>query len=364
MKTNKELILGELKNSFSAPMEWQRGMQIPMVHNMQLWNTPSNGAVDSASTGYRFTQYTTTLIRAKVVDQKFYTIPFADYVPVIPGEAAWLEEIKTNLVYKVGGTFEQGLINLGNQRTRLARVETALTPVNQPIATWGKKYDYSIIEVNKALAANNWAVVESKLKGLKTEWDLGLQKVCYLGVLSDLTNFPGLFANANVNINTSLITTNISSMTYTQLNALVAGIVDAYWENSNHTAMPTHFAIPQNDFLGMSAFVNPQFPLAGSMFLNALHEAFKVTTQNPNFVIYPVLYGDMASNAGYWTTNGTQRYCLYRKDPDSVRMDIPLDYIPTPAIPVGAVEFEGAAYGQFTSPVILRPAEVLYFDHT
>jgi hypothetical protein len=361
--TSQELILKELKNSFSQPMGWRPGMSLPMVHNMKLANA-SNGNIDSSAAGYRYTMYTTTLIRAAVVAQKFYRIPFAEYVPVIPGEAAWLEEIKTNLVYSIGGTFEQGIVNLGNQQTRLARVETAVSPVTQTIATWAKKYDFSIIEVNKALAADNWNVQEGKMKALKTEWDLGLQKMCFLGILQNQTQFPGLLSNAAVNINNSVIEANISTLSYAAFNTLVATILDAYWENSNHTAMPDHFGIPQSDWLGLGAFINPQYPLADSTYLAVLLKVFREVSGNPNFVIYPVLYGDMATNAGYWTSNGTQRYVLYRKDPESVRMDLPLDFVLTAPIPVGAVEFEGAGYGQFTSPVILRPAEMLYFDHT
>lgn len=350
----KELIMSELKNS--APMNWQPGMT--------LSNTPSNGLIDSSTLGYQYTIQTTTLIRAETVNQKFYTVPFADYIPVIPGEAAWMETIKTNLVYKIGGNFEQGIVNIGAEKNTFSKVNVGTSPVNQSVALWAKMYDYSVFEVNKALALNNWDVVAGKLEALKTEWDLGLQKVSFLGLLSDINNFPGLLSQPNVNVNTTVITKNISTFTPADFEAFVAAILAAYFANSNNTVLPDHFSIPMDDYLGLAAFINPSFPLAGSMFIDALENAFKKITGNANFRVYGVLYGKMATNAGYWTPNGTQRYCLYRKDPKSVRMDLPLDFVLASPVPVGPVQFEGLGYGQFTGVISFRPAEMLYFDHT
>lgn len=354
--TPKELILQELKNS--APIEWKPGMS--------LSNTPSNGAIDAASLGYQYTIQTTTLIRARVVEQKFYEIPFASYVPVIPGEGAWMETIKTNLVYKIGGTFEQGIVNTGSNQEKFARMTVGTAPVTQSVATWAKSYDYSVFEVNKALALNNWDVVQGKLASLKKEWDLGIQKTSFLGLLQDQTNYPGLLSQPNVNINLTVITKNISSFgsAGADFQTFVSLVMAAYFANSNNTVMPDHFAIPMDDFLGLAIFINPAFPMSGSMMIDVLENAFKKITSNPNFVVYGVLYAKMSVNAGYWAANGTQRYMLYRKDPESIRMDLPQDFVLASPVPVGPVTFEGLGYGQFTGVIAFRPAEALYFDHT
>ena len=309
MKTSKELILAELRNSH--PLEWRPGMQIPVgANHYQLWNTPASGAagnVDSSAAGYQYAIQTTTLIRAKTVDQKFYTIPFAEYIPVIPGEAAWLEDIRTNEVYSIGGSFEEGLVNQANQKSALSRVTTAITPVTQKIALWAKKFDYSIFEINKALAADNWNPIEGKTKSLKQNWDLGLQVVAFLGLLSDQTNFPGLLSNPNINVNTAVITKNLSSFAYADFQTFVSTVMSAYVSNSNNTEMPDHFGIPLADWLGLAAYVNPQYPLPGTMLVDALQNAFAKITGNASFKIFPILYGNMAVNAGYWTVNGTYR---------------------------------------------------------
>jgi hypothetical protein len=353
MRTPKQLIEAELRNS--APVPWTPGMSL---------QNATNGAIDSATQGYQYAIQTTTLIRAETVNQKFYEIPFANYIPVIPGEAAWMETIKTNLVYKLGGSFEQGIINTGSNQQKFAKMNVGTAPVTQTVALWAKSYDYSIFEVNKALALNNWDVVSGKLEALKMEWDLGIQKLSFLGLLQDNVNFPGLLSQAGVNANLTVIQKNISSFLTADWQSFVAAVLAAYFANSNNTVMPSHFSIPMDDYLGLAAFVNPSFPLAGSMFIDLLEAAFKKITGNPNFVVYGVLYGKMSVNAGFWTVNGTQRYCLYRKDPKTLRMDLPMDFVLAAPVPVGPVTFEGLGYGQFTGVVAFRPAEIYYFDHT
>lgn len=354
MRTPRQLIEQELKNSTPVPIQWTPGMTL----------LNANGAIDSATLGYQYTVQTTTLIRAETVSQKFYEIPFANYIPVIPGEAAWMETIKTNLVYQLGGNFEQGIVNTGSNEQKFAKVNVGTAPVTQTVALWAKGYDYSVFEVNKALALNNWDVVSGKLEALKTQWDLGIQKLSFLGLLQDQTNFPGLLSQPDVNINLTVITKNISSFSYTDFQTFVSAILAAYFLNSNNTVMPDHFAMPIDDYLGLAVYINPQFPMAGSMLIDALENAFRKITGNAAFEVYGVLYAKMLTNAGYWATNGTQRYCLYRKDPKSVRMDLPQDFILAPAVPVGPVTFEGLGYGQFTGVKSFRPAEMLYFDHT
>lgn len=351
----KELILQELQNA--GTVAWTPGMKL---------NNATNGAIDSSGLGYQYAIQTTTLIRAQVVEQKFYEIPFASYVPVIPGEGAWMEDIKTNLVYKLGGYFEQGIVNTGSNQQKFAKVNVGTSPVTQTVALWAKSYDYSTFEVNKALALNNWDVVSGKLSALKKEWDLGIQKTSFLGLLQDQTNFPGLLSQGSVNINLSVITKNISAFGATggEFQTFVSLVMAAYFANSNSTVLPDHFAIPMDDYLGLAIFINPAFPVAGSMMIDALENAFRRITGNPNFVVFGVLYAKMSVNAGYWTANGTQRYCLYRKDPESVRMDLPQDFILAAPVPIGPVTFEGLGYGQFTGVIAFRPAEMLYFDHT
>lgn len=336
----------------------------------QQWNPSmalslrnANGDVDATSLGYQYTIQTTTQIRAQVVKQKFYEVPFAEMVPVIPGTGAWLEDIKTNLVYDVAGPFETGLISLASGPSQLATVDVGTAPITAKIATWAKGYTYSVPEVQKALASNNWDVISGKMEALKRNWDLGLQKIAFLGYKDDLTNFPGLLTNASVNINLTRIGKNISSMSSSEFSTLVAGILADYFSNSNSTVLPDTFIMPMSDYLGLATPVASGFPIVSM--LDYLLDAFKKITGNPNFRINGLAYSDLANNKGYINgATGKYRYCLYRNDPETVKMDLPVDFNLTPAGTANNFNWQGVAVGQFTGAIVYRVPEVYYFDHS
>ena len=45
-------------------------------------------------------------------------------------------------------------------------------------------------------------------------------------------------------------------------------------------------------------------------------------------------------------------------------MFVPVDFMLNPAGTANNWQWQGVAAGQFTSPIIIKPAEVLYFDHS
>lgn len=341
-----DILRKELRNSAG----WQPGMQL---HN-------SNGDVDTASLGYQYTIQTTTAIRAEVIKQKFYEVPPADFMPVIVGTGAWMESIKTNLQYDVAGGFEAGIISTAQGPSQLAHVDVATAPVNAKIITWAKGYIYTVPEVAKALAANNWDVVSAKLEALTRHWQLGIQKIAFLGMLQDLSDVPGLLSNPSVNVNTSVITKAINSMTATEFATLVATILSAYFANSNSTVLPDTFVIPMSDYLGLATPVSSSFPNVSM--LTYLEDAFKRITNNPGFKIRGLAYSNKALNAGYWAVAGTNRYVLYNNRRDVLKMDIPVDFTLHPANTANNFQWNGVGAAQYTGCIAYRPAEILYFD--
>jgi hypothetical protein len=340
----------ELANEMaSSAVKWQPGMSIKN----------SNGDIAPSTLGYQYTIQTTTLIRAKVIEQKFYEVPPADFVPIVIGEGAWLESIQTNLVYDSAGDFEDGVISLSDP-SDLAQVSAGLAPVPAKIVTWAKGYQYSTPEVDKALAANNWDVITAKQSVLKRNWDLGIQKIAFLGMKSDLSGVPGLLSNTNVNVNSSIITQALSSLNPTQFAAFVQAILADYFSNSNSTVLPDTFVIPMDDFLGLGVPVSASFP--NIMMIDYLLESFRKLTGNANFQLKGVLYGKQSVNAGYWATLGTNRYCLYRKNPETIRMDLPVDFILNAPNTGNNFLWEGVGVGQLTGAIAYRPAEIRYYD--
>jgi len=240
----------------------------------------------------------------------------------------------------------------------MARVDVGIAPVTAAIDTFNGGYDYTISEVNKALAADNWDVVSDKMLALKEMWDLGLQYVCFLGNPNDQTNFPGWLTNSNVTINTAVIPQLISTMSATQFMAMIQQIVKVFRTNTNDTMMPNHLALPYDDWNGLTTAVSPQFPniTMAQWLLNSLREA----SGNPDFQILPLAYCDTANNGNLI---GHYRYVLYHRDPKTVRMFVPVPFMLNPAGTANNWQWQGVAVGQFTSPLLIKPAEVMYFDH-
>lgn len=329
---------------------------------MEKWKLRnSNGDVDPTSLGYDYAIRTTTALRAKTLKQKYFEVAPADYFSVIPGEGAWLEQIRTNLEYGLSGNFESGIVNKGINQSQLNSVDVALSNKNAKIKTWAMGYEYSIIELEMALAASNWDVVAGKTNMLKKAYDLGLQKVAFLGMLSD-SDVPGLLTNPDVTIDTVTIPQNISAMDPDAFQTFVSAVLSAYRANANFTAYPNKLIMPEDDFLGLGSATSSSFPLGDK--ITYLESFFKKLTGRSDFKIMPLAYGNAAQNAGYINGNtGKNRYVLFNDDPETVRMDVPVPFQfinPTPR----AISFEGAAVSQFTGAIVYRVPEVMYFDHS
>lgn len=332
-------------------MPWKPGLDLELCN--------ANGAISDQSLGYQYTIQTTSFIRSQVIEQKFYTVAFEEFVPVEVGTGAFLENIKTNLTFDSAGPFESGIQGTSSGPTQVAQVQVGTAPKSATVKTWAKGYQYNTIEVRKALASNNWDVIASKMKALKRNYDLGLQETAFLGLKSD-SDVPGLLSNSEVTVNEAVITKAISSLSYTEFAAFVKDIMAAYFENANSTVLPDTFLIPMSDWLGLEVPVSPQFPNVSM--IEYLEKAFKRVTGNPNFKLAGLAYCDQAKNAGYWESLGTNRYCLYRRDPETVKMDIPVPLILNPAATADNFNWNGVGLGQFTGAVVYRVPEVLYFD--
>jgi hypothetical protein len=308
--------------------------------------------------GYEISITTLTAIIKRITTQKFATIPFADYMPVVVGEGAWMQSMIKYRTYSVSDNFEMGIVNTGANNSSFARADTGIDAVNIKIKNWGFTLDYSLFDLYQAAASGNWDIVEAKERARKTAWDLGIQRTSFLGMESD-SDIKGLLTLSDVNSNTSLIAKYINAMNTTEFATFTQGVIDAYRSNNNFTAYPTHFIIPELDYNGLIAPVSEDFPVIDK--LTYLTNAFKVAAQNPNFKILPDFYGDKTNNA---TVSGLNknRYVLHRYDQDSFSMNIPVDYTATQQNSLNNFQWQNVGYGQFTGVNTYRPAELLYFD--
>lgn len=308
--------------------------------------------------GYEVDVTTLTSISKRIVEQKFFTVSPADYIPVVVGEHSWSSDILTYRDFAIGDDFETGIMNTSSDNSRFAEVDASVDPITVPVRNWAKQISWSIFDLQFAAKSGNWDLVTAKERSRKKNWDLGVQRVAFLG-LDSQPNVKGLLTQSDVTSNTTLITKSIASMTASEFDTFVQGVVEAYRANCNYTAMPTNFVIPESDYNGLTAPVSETYPNVSK--LEYLQKAFATTTQNPNFVIKPLAYANKAQNA---TVSGLNknRYVLYNKDADSGRMDIPVNYTNTLQNTINGAQFQNAGYGQFTGFKAYRPKEFLYFD--
>lgn len=316
----------------------------------------ASGDIDQSSLGYQIAITTLTFIKKKVTEHCFYEVAPADYVPIAVGDGAFSQAILTNLSFDTSGAFEAGIINQGSGNDRLAAATAAVGSKTVQVVNWAKTVGYTLIEVEQALQANNWDYIEQLHRSRKKNWDLGIQEIAFLGALSN-SAVKGILTNSNVNINTSLITKTISSMSAAEFSTFVAGLIAAYRANCNYTKYPTHFIIPENDYNGLMAPVSDTYPIISKM--SYLKQAFEGLVKG-GVKILPLVYCQQAFNSSRGVNKN--RYLLFNFDEESVRMDIPVDYTTTQPNTVNNFQFQDSAYGQFTGVEFYREMEALYFD--
>jgi hypothetical protein len=309
--------------------------------------------------GFELNITTLTAITKRVTEQKFFKVAPADYMPLkVGGEGAWHSNLVTYTSFSLGDDFEKGNINVAVGDDRLAGADAAISSLTLQIINWAKQINWNIPELRMAATSGNWELVTAKEKARKTNWDLGIQQVAFLGSTYD-PNVLGLLTQGTVNSNTSLITQTISSMSDAQFQTLVAGLLEAYRLNCNRTAMPTHFVIPESDYNGLVTPMNVNFGIRSK--LNYLQESLAEATMNKDFKILPLAYANKAINNTLVGLN-KNRYTLLNYDEDSVVMNIPVDYTATLQNTVNGFQFQNVGYGQYTGVLAKRPAEMLYLD--
>lgn len=311
--------------------------------------------------GFEINITTLTSIIKKVSEQKFFQIPFADYVPTKVGEGAWGTVLTKYRSFSLGDEFEKGNIDMGGGNTRLSTAGTGVDAISVNIINWAKAKGWSLFELNQAAKSGNWDLVTSLEKSRKTNWDLGIQKIAFLGSNSN-TSILGLLNLSGVTNDTTTLPTPLRLMSPEDLSQFASKVVEAFRSNCSRTAMPTHFVIPESDYNGICVPSSSEFPMRSKK--SIIEESFREITMNKNFKILPCAYGDTANNSAGANAITAQRYALYNYDEDSMALNIPVDYTSTLANSLDNFMFQNAALGQYTGVALYRTAEVLYFSHT
>lgn len=311
------------------------------------------------SLGYEVAITTLTTISKKITEQKFFEIPPADFMAIRVGDAPFSTNITTYRSFDVAEDFETGIINTGGQNSRLATADAAVDALNIKVFPWAKSIGYTIFDLEYAAKSGNWDLVAAKEKSRKRNWDLGIQRIAFLGARGLNSGASGTcFGYLNqpgVSINTTLITAPLKSLDPTDLQTFCGSILEDYRNNCQRTAWPDIFQIPESDYNGLAETSSPTFPIKSQ--LQVIEEMFQTITKKKTFKIMPCAYGD-AQYSGL----ANQVYTLSRYDEESYRMDVPLDYTTTLANSLDNFAFQNAGYGQFTGGLAYRPLEMRYYQ--
>lgn len=316
------------------------------------------------SLGYEVAITTLTTVTKKITEQKFFEVAPADYLPIRVGEGAWSTNLTTYRSFDAADEFETGIINTGGQNARLASADAAVDALNIKVYPWAKGIGYSIFDLEYAAKSGNWDLVSAKEKARKRNWDLGIQRVAFLGARGlngAAGSCLGLLNQPGVNVNTDVITQKVSAMSPSDLKQFCVQVVEAYRSNCARTAWPTHFVMPESDYNGLAGQASADFPMKST--LQLLEEMFQVICRNKSFKILPLAYADAAYHADVSSIASKQVYVLLNYDEESVRMDLPLDYSTTLANSLDNFSFQNAGFGQFTGVLAYRPLEMLYFQY-
>lgn len=295
----------------------------------------------------------TTVIK-RVTEQTYYEVPPADYVPIRVGQAAWSTNILTYRSFNIQDDFETGIINTGTDNTRLASADAGVDSVSVKVSDWAKTISWTLAQLQFASKSGNWDLITAKEESRKKNWDLGIQRIAFLGAKGD-SSCLGLLNQSGVTVDTTTLTAPISSLTPDNLKAFIVALVNAYRANCNRTAWPTHFHIPESDYLGLVGMASATYPIKST--LELLNNALKEAIPNGKFKkIQPMSYGDKAYNPGATQ----QQYVLMNYDESSIRMDVPVDYTNTLANTLNNYQYQNVGFGQFTGVMTYKPDELYY----
>ena len=321
-------------------------------------------ATAEQATGYQILIDTMTYIKQLESKQTYYELGSfglkpSDFVPIAVGDGSWASQILTRRVYQNAADFESGLVRQGSHDARRTQSTVSMDSISIPTFIWEDGVEYNLAEIEQALVASNWDIIAAKHAARNKKFQLGIQLITFLGTKSG--NMEGLLNNTKVNINTSFITAAINSLNAAGFATFVSGLIAQFWTNTNNTTLPTHFVIPMSDYLGLQTLVPGSAGTFPVPMLTYLEEAFKKLC-GPNFKIIGNAYCDATNNNTLRGIN-KQIYALYRHDPQSLRMDIPVDFTVTQPNSLDNFNFQDVGYCQLTGVGFYKPLEVLLFEY-
>jgi len=309
--------------------------------------------------GYKQAIDTLTGIDKRVIEQKFYEINIPDFVDIEIGNNAWKDQIFTYESFDDAGDGMEGFQVDSSNESRMPTVDVSYNGKIDLRKVWNKKVFYKLIDIKQLQeilrsGEKNFSIIEDKLIARKKNFDQMLQKVAFLGNTTD-KNINGLINNPNITVDVSVFTSSLGQLPDAQFRAIISKMVGLFVAQADYTAQPNRLLVPYSVWNNLNQFNSIQFPMMSLVEL--LEETLKKTTLNDDFKILWSPYCEAELNG-----TGSDLYVLYKKDPDTMVLDIPVEYNTTAFNSSDNYTFYNVGYGQVGGVRIFRPQEVLYFS--
>ncbi len=317
-----------------------------------------NNAAAVGDAGFEKLITTQTEIVAGVIETKYYTLlgqTLSDFVPFDVGRGAYSTNIFQYTSAYVGAPFEAGLVQPSEGLGINAKANIQIDGISIKNNFWRMDYEVSheVIEMGK-VNAQAFSIIEEKEKARKKIYDLGMQKLTFLG-LENEAGVYGLLNQPTATVNTSLFPVSLAEMSADQFAAFASNSVATFLTNNNNTQLFNRLVIPTSDWTALNVPVNPNYPTMTKR--EMLEKAFEAVGVR-EFKLLHSVYNETAS------TTGGKRYAFYNYDADSIKIYIPKQYTPHALYPMNGVDFISVAEAQFSGVQLLRPLEFMYADVT
>lgn len=301
---------------------------------------------------------TLTAVSKEIIKEKFYEIKnITDFVDVEVGNRPYMQDVVQFAVATVGGKFEEGVINSGTDNSRKASIDVVVGSQTRHRMDWAKKITYNIFDFKRYSESDLVDLVEEKERALKRHYDLGIQKMIFLGSETN-PQITGLLNNPNATVNNTVITKFLSSMSEAEMSAFIQILLNTYMANNNNSAVFNRLVIPTEDYNGLSV---PYSSYNNGSKKDVIEKAFRDVLSGygaGDFKILPVAYAN-AKNVG-----DNYIYALYNKDERNIVYDLPVEYTDLGWQPFDNFDFNKVVYSQLGSVVAKRPQELMYFTFT
>ncbi len=305
-----------------------------------------------------------------------------EFLPREQGFGAWKNEVYQYAVQPIGADqFRKGLKTYG-QLASNTTVDIQEFQYTIPLMQWSAGYDYDTFEANFALANNvPLNIIQEKQYALMEMYKFGMMETAFLGIpgrpFKNGQAFNGLFNNADVTLNTSImvnssaVSTKLSDMTDAEFFTAVQGMTNAYITNvqETHRIRPANIlAVPEDERVNLAyqpialsntLGTNTGVSQVGISRLDYMQQAFS-RIFGAEFQILGTSY--LQASSGGSISLGYYAYMLYRSDRSTLSQ---LDSIPftlaSMATPNG-YNFVQMGYAQFSPVFFKRPQEAVIFQ--